>query len=96
MPHLEDGSVATRSTFVYMDKVLRQNESQLRKSLLHMRDDEADNEDVKLLISCCLENLDQEEQESFKDAIHLAPTWAKANKISVEYLTNAPLDPLLK
>ena len=28
-PHLEDGSVTTRPTSVYMDKVLRQDEPQL-------------------------------------------------------------------
>ena len=44
-----------------MEKVLRQDEPQLRHLLLHMRDIRFEDEDVELLlVSCCLENLDQE------------------------------------
>ena len=58
---LEDGSVTTRSTSVYMDKVLWQDKPQLRRLLLHIRDDKVDDEDVQLVVSRYLENLDQEE-----------------------------------
>jgi hypothetical protein len=95
-PDLVDGSVTTRSTSVFMDKVLRQDEPQLRRLLLHMRDGEVDDADVELLVSRCLENLDLEERESFKHAIHLAPTWAKANEILVDYLTNDLTGPIAK
>ena len=95
-PHLEDGRVTTKSISVYMDKVLRQDVPQLRKLLLHMSNGKVDDEDVELLVFHCLGNLDQEEQDSFKDAINLAPNYAKANMILVDYLTNVLTGPVAK
>jgi hypothetical protein len=44
--------------------------------------------DVDMICSCCLQNLSEEEQETFKNAIHLVPTWAEASSIVFYYLLN--------
>ena len=55
-----------------------------------------DEEDLALIVSRCMENLEQEERNSFKNAIYLAPTWKKANEVLVDYLKNTLTAPIAK
>ena len=67
----EDGPTV-RTTCVYMDKILRQDDPRILRLLTHMRDDQMDNDDLDLLLSRCLDNLEPEERAKFKDAVHLS------------------------
>ena len=87
-PPLDNGVEVARCTTVFMEKVLRQNNGVFLRLLQHMRDGEIDDRDVDLLQSRCWENLSQAEQCKFKHALHLTPTWKKANEIVVQYLKN--------
>ena len=91
-----DGVASASSTFVFMDKVLRQDETLLRRLLLHMRDGTMDDDDIAFIESPCMENLSVEERETFTNAIHLAPTWKIANEVLVAYHNNTLDGPIAK
>ena len=94
-PDGDEGPTA-RSTCVYMDKILRQDDPDLLRLLAHMRDGEMDNADVELILSRCLENLEPREKASFDNAIHLSPTWAEAYPVIVDHLANVLTGPIAK
>lgn len=95
-PHKCDDGQTVRSTCVYMDKILRQDDTRMLRLLTHMRDGNMDDADVDLLLSRCLENLEPEEQAEFKSAIHLTPTWAEAYRVVVHHLVNTLTGPIAK
>ena len=94
-PEEEDGSTV-RATCVYMDKILRQDDPRMLRLLAHMRDGEMDDDDVNLILSRCLENLEPEERAKFKDAVHLTPTWAEGYRVMAHHLTNTLTGPIAK
>ena len=55
-----------------------------------------DNDDVDLLFSRCLDNLEPEERAKFKDAVHLTPTWAETYRVMAHHLTNTLTGPIAK
>ena len=61
-----------------------------------MRDGQMDDDDVNLILSRCLENLEPEERAKFKDAVHLTPTWAEAYRVMAHHLTNTLTGPIAK
>ena len=91
-----DQGPTARTTCVYMDKILRQDDPRLLRLLAHMRDGRMDDNDVELLLSRCLENLDPQERALFDNAIHLTPTWAEAYRVVVDHLTNTLTGPIAK
>jgi hypothetical protein len=84
------------TTFVIMDKVLRQDDMVYKKALLGMRNGNMNEQDVDFLLSRFLENLTDNEKEQFTDALHLVPTWETAHQINVDYLKNDLSEPIAR
>jgi hypothetical protein len=74
------------SAVVIMDEVVRQDDPNFKLFLDNVANGSLTMDDVDLIRSRCLENLSEEEQQSFKNAIHLVPTWAEASDIVFHYL----------
>jgi hypothetical protein len=88
-----DDNTQAESAVIILDEVLRQDDPVFLNFLSRMRDGALNMEDISLIRNRCLETMGLEDQEKFKNAIHLTSTWEEATKISFDYLCglNVPL-----
>ena len=78
-----------RSTVVIMDKVLRQDNADMLRTLGAMRNGNMKDVDVQFLLDRCIDILSPEEQLKFHNTyktLHLVPRWNMTHKLIFEYL----------
>ena len=75
-----------KSTVVVMEDVIRQTDRLYLSLLQNMTNDTMEDKDVEFIKEKCLDQLSQEERDSFKNAIHLVPQWKMAHPIVKRYL----------
>jgi len=82
---------------VVMDEVLRQNDRDFLRLLDHMREGAMNEDDVELLFSRHIDQLEQQEKELFnRESLHLVPTWKAATEIIFNYLQHTLTAPIAK
>jgi len=69
-----------------MDEVVQQDDICFKSFLDNIANGCLNMDDVDLICNHCLHNLSQVEKETFKNTIHLVPTWAEASGIVFDHL----------
>ena len=89
-----NGTNGCESTVVIMNTVVRQDDSEFKDFLGRMRSGELTFADAQWVHAKCLDKMSPEQQQEFKDAIHICPTWSQANRKSFDYLNDALTEPI--
>ena len=76
------------SSVFLLDEVVCQEDPQFLGFLSHPWMGELQDQDIDFLTSRCLDTLPLEEQEHFKDALHLVPMWKMGHDITFNYLND--------
>ena len=83
-------------TIFKMDKVLRQNDPEFLTVLDNMTNGTLSVAESDFIESRCLNSMDEVERNTFKNAIHLVPTWQQTHEIVFKYLTENFRAPIVK
>ena len=86
----------SRCTIVIMDKVLRQDNPEFLTVHNNMTNGTMTVADSDFIASRCLDNMDPVERNTFKNAIHLVPTWQQTHVIVFKYLMEEFRAPIVK
>lgn len=81
------------SVFV-LDEVVRQTDQVFLDFLTRLRNGALQAMDVDFIVSRLLDNLPEEEQLTFKDAIHVVPRWKMAAQVTFKYLNEGFVTPI--
>jgi hypothetical protein len=81
------------SVFV-LDEVVRQTDQVFLDFLTRLRNGALQAMDVDFILSRLLDNLPEEEQLTFKDAIHVVPRWKMAAQVTFKYLNEGFVTPI--
>lgn len=76
------------SSVFLLDEVVCQEDPQFLGFLSRLRSGGLQDHDKDFLTSRCLDTLPLEEQERFKDALHLVPMWKMGHEITFNYLND--------